>query len=173
MKKLLLIGIFSVFALQLVGCEKNDNSNTTLNEETKKAEVENVASETTKDGKSDGDLSANENEKVLEGWTIKSEDEKSVVYEKNNIRAIVSTINSSETFEEIKVELKKSLNKEATIIEEKDNSIYIETNRKENIRKDIYFKEMNGKTYIFTFMIPIEHYENSLDDIKLFLEFKK
>ncbi|MFO8069168.1 MAG: hypothetical protein R6U02_04160 [Alkalibacterium sp.] len=105
-------------------------------------------------------------------WRLESEKESdnlTVVLNHNKLSAIVSSVSSTNTFEDIKKELLKGADK-VSIIAEEDGYLSYKSKLKEPVRTDVYFEEHNdSKNYIIVFMSPSSEYEANQPEIESLL----
>lgn len=90
-----------------------------------------------------------------------------VMFANGNLKAIITMIPNSKSFEEIKQELKIGAGK-VTVITETDDYLAFQSDRQESIRTDIYISEHGGHIAIITFMTPLNDYESNLGKMESF-----
>ncbi len=110
----------------------------------------------------------------IDGWSVDegatAEQEQNVIFSNGTTRLIVSMVSNKQTVDTLKKEVLSSFSKKVELIEDDENYIALLTNRKENIRGDVYFLQGSEHQLIFTYMTPEQHYQENKDQIKAFNE---
>jgi len=97
-----------------------------------------------------------------EGWTKKEEisDPFNVRFENEKSTVIISEISIKKSVDEIKDELISSAGK-VTLLNEDDNSVSFQTDRKESIRSDVFVEQSDEENRVIIFMSPAAEYEKN------------
>ncbi|CQR48456.1 hypothetical protein BN1058_02825 [Paraliobacillus sp. PM-2] len=154
---ILLLLLFFIFIL--AGCKGEEASN-------------NV------DAKADGDAVLYEN-KIFDisiahnsDWKFKSETESdnlNVILSHGKSQAIISSVSSNRTFEDIKQELKAGT-KNIEVISEENKTLSYKSKLKDAVRTDIFFVEHNKSiNLIVIFMSPASAYEQAKPNMESLL----
>ncbi len=110
----------------------------------------------------------------IDGWSVDqeatAEQEQNVIFSNGTTRLIVSIVSKEQTIDTLKKDVQSSFSKKVELIEDDENYIALLTNRKENIRGDVYFHQGSEHQLIFTFMTPEQHYQESKNQINAFNE---
>ena len=106
-----------------------------------------------------------------EGWTKKEEIEEpfNIRFENDNATVIISEISNKKSVDEIKDELIQSAG-EVTILNEGEDFVSFQTNRKESIRSDVAIERTNSESRVIIFMTPTAEYENNKEKFDTFKE---
>lgn len=118
-------------------------------------------------GNQPGESVLYENEQGLkitnsEGWTKKEEtsDPFNIRFENEQSTAIISVISNEKSVEEIKDELISGAG-EITILDEGDDFVSFQTDRKESIRSDVFVERSDEESRVIIFMTPAADYEKN------------
>ncbi|WP_163579005.1 hypothetical protein [Gracilibacillus saliphilus] len=110
----------------------------------------------------------------IDGWSVDeeatAEQEQNVIFSNGTTRLIVSIVSKEQTIDILKKDVLASFSKKVELIEDDENYIALITNRKENIRGDVYFHQGSEHQLIFTYMTPEQHYQESKNQINAFNE---
>ncbi|GAE94579.1 hypothetical protein JCM21714_3750 [Gracilibacillus boraciitolerans JCM 21714] len=110
----------------------------------------------------------------LEGWSLDqeatAEEDQHIIFSNGTTKVIVAMVSKEQTIEQMKKSVIASFSKKTEIIEEKENYLAIETNRKENIRANVYFYEGSAHQLVFTFMTPEQDVKESNNRINEFID---
>ncbi|SDM18596.1 hypothetical protein [Sediminibacillus halophilus] len=151
--------LFLMFLLVLGACQNGGNAQESTEQEQEEKNY----------------LYESETVKVTEtsGWSKhdspSNDGEENILFQNDNVKAILTLVSDEKSLDEIKNELKSSFgNTEA--IEENEKYLSLKSNRKESVRTDIYLDSGDEQTGILIFMTPFEEYEKNQAVIE---EFKK
>ncbi|MFD1037826.1 hypothetical protein ACFQ3N_05305 [Virgibacillus byunsanensis] len=157
-----IILLFFVVSFLLVACQNDGNEGTEPNDKInneQKQEVQNY-------------LYESKTVKVIQtpGWQLQdnsSKDKDNIMFQNENVKAILTSVSHEKSLDEIKSELKASFGN-SDAIEEDEQYLSLKSNRKESIRTDIYLNSGEEQTGILIFMTPHEGYEINQELIKEF-----
>ncbi|ENH98403.1 hypothetical protein J416_00409 [Gracilibacillus halophilus YIM-C55.5] len=108
---------------------------------------------------------------AVEGWQLDEPSQKTdgnVVFTYGKTQAIVTTVSSDESMDELKSKAVGSFSNHVEVIEEKEQYLAVQTNRKENIIGDIYFHQGSNRHLIVIFMTPEKVHEQNQKMIETF-----
>ncbi|GEK88816.1 hypothetical protein SAMN04488100_10446 [Alkalibacterium putridalgicola] len=162
LKKKIIPLVFLVFALTLVGCGDDIPADTKAENTVQNDVVEESDSLYTNDERG---ISISPNME----WQFESEsksDNLNIVLKHNKLKAIVSSVSPTRSFEDIKKELMKGSGDVAVLSDEADYLSY-QSKLKKAVRTDVYFREHNDEqNVIMIFMSSSENYQENQEKIE-------
>ena len=102
------------------------------------------------------------------GWQLEQEAETEqfqATFQHEKLKAIMTTVSNEMPLAEIKRDVKVGAGK-VTIIEEKDDYLAFQSDRKESIRSDVFIEKGQADTLVMIFMTPVELYEGNKEHIE-------
>jgi hypothetical protein len=111
-------------------------------------------------------------------WNLQSKEENdnlNIILSQEKLTAIVSSVSTSKSFDEIKAELLVGAG-DVEFISDDDSTLSFQSKLKNAIRTDVYFKKQSGvNNYIIIFMSPVSQYDKAtleMDSLLNHIEFK-
>lgn len=105
-------------------------------------------------------------------WELESEketDNLNIVLKHNKLKAIVSSVSSANSFEDIKTDLFKGAGN-VSLVQDKEDFISFESSLKDSIRTDVYFRNQDDADhYIIIFMSQASNYDDNQEKIESLL----
>lgn len=97
------------------------------------------------------------------GFQVVDEETTTVTFEKDRLKVIVSVLTKEDSLSEIKTALKQSAG-DINVLDETETFLSFETVRNEPMRFDIYLTETEEATYVKTFIVKSEYFEQQQAD---------
>ncbi|GEM03013.1 hypothetical protein HMI01_00010 [Halolactibacillus miurensis] len=153
--------------LYLVGCQ-NEAAKSEQVQQTQGGDTELIQSINQKEKgvfyfNSDKGLTLTENQ----GFQVIDEETTTVTFEKDRLKVIVSVLTNEDSSTKIKTALKQSAG-DIKILNEKEEFLSFQTLRNEPMRFDIYLTKTNEVTYLKTFIIKADYFDQQQSDIHAF-----
>jgi len=102
-----------------------------------------------------------------QGFQVIDEETTTVTFEKDRLKVIVSVLTKEDSLSEIKTALKQSAG-DIHLLDESETFVSFETVRNEPMRFDIYLTETEAATYVKTFIIKAEYFDQQQADLDAF-----
>ncbi|SFC39098.1 hypothetical protein SAMN04488102_10624 [Alkalibacterium subtropicum] len=170
LKKRFIPVIFSAVTIALAGCSNETLADTTGEEQSVQTAAQEESDSLYRNDDWGLDISPNMD------WELESEKESEnlhIVLKHNKLKAILSTVSSSQSFEDIKKELIKGSG-DVSVLTDSEDYLSYQSKLKKAIRTDVYFKEHSDeRNILMIFMSSAENYDANQEKVESLLDHTK